>query len=225
MVWEPTKCCCCCNVRTGSIVIAILFLVGGSFSVIGSIKTLIVGDGEGIHELCKDEDDPTMCVDEYQKIVLGTTISSMVISIFHIIFASLLLHGILKKKTLFFVPLMIAYVIQISLVILISVIMLILLMYFQVAFGVILFVAAMLGMYIFLETYFLLVIRAHYFEIKRAKGHIHTALKDRDVEVPPHAGPAPVGFQSLPPPYPSNEVPPYPIKDAPLYPGLEKTAN
>lgn len=213
-MWEPTKCCCCCDVRTGSIVISVIILVGGSFSILGGIQTL-AGDKSDIVVFCQDEEDPPQCEETFWNIEKSASISSLVTACFHIIFSSFLLYGILKKKTAFFIPLMVVYVIQIGIMILASVVALILLMYAGIPFGGITLLAAIMGSLIFLETYCLLVIRAYYYQLKREKGHVHTALNDRHVESPPYPA-------SECPPYPVNEVPPYPSCGAPLYPSEEK---
>ncbi|MPC39443.1 hypothetical protein E2C01_032979 [Portunus trituberculatus] len=96
-------------------------------------------------------------------------------------------------------------------------------------FGIVFFIATFLGLLIFFVTYCLLVIRAYYYQLKREKGHVHTALNDHHLEAPPYpasecppySGNAPPYPASECPPYPGNEVPPYPTCDVPLYPNKE----
>lgn len=195
-------------------------MIGGCFSIIGGIQTLLKGNAD-IRLYCEEENvfgSFKECVALFTNIELGTTCTSMVIACFHIIFSILLLYGIFKQKTAFFVPLMTVYAVQIGLMILGAASAIALFLYLGLPFGVIVIFAAIMGGAIFLETYFLLVIRAHYYQIKREKGHIHMALKEQNVETPPPPYPGPHAA----PPYPTNEPMGYPSSDAPLYPSLEK---
>lgn len=70
-----------------------------------------------------------------------------------------------QQKTAFFIPLMTIYAVQIGIMILVSLLAIGALLYlgFPAKAGMILTV--ILGTAIFLETYFLLVIRAYYYEV------------------------------------------------------------
>ncbi|KAK8407076.1 hypothetical protein O3P69_002004 [Scylla paramamosain] len=211
-MWEPTKCCCCCGVRTGSIVIGVFILVGGCFGLLGGAQTLAGGKSD-IATFCQNMDeDVSECVNKFWKVEKASSISSIVVACFHIIFSSFLLYGILKKKTAFFIPLMVVYVIQISIMILASVALIIFMIYEGVPSPAIYFFTVIVGSVIFLETYCLLVIRAYYYQLKREKGHAHTALNECHIETSPY----PVNEC---PPYPGNEVP---YSDVRLYPGQKE---
>ncbi|XP_045131553.1 lysosomal-associated transmembrane protein 4B-like [Portunus trituberculatus] len=235
-MWEPTKCCCCCDVRIGSIVIGVFHLVGGCLGILGGIQ-ILTGDKSDLVITCQESEETSDCGDESWKIgtenFTGTEKTSAILSLveacFSIIFSCFLLYGILKKKTAFFIPLMVIYVIQIGIMILTSVVIIILLLFLGATFGIVFFIATFLGLLIFFVTYCLLVIRAYYYQLKREKGHVHTALNDHHLEAPPYpasecppySGNAPPYPASECPPYPGNEVPPYPTCDVPLYPNKE----
>lgn len=185
-LWEPIKCCCCFDRRNGSLIIGVLFLISGCLNLFGSLKSLIVPSTNEIREVCKQIEGFPDCVNVIYKISLGVTIISLVLAIMHITFSSLLIHGIVQKKTRFLVPMMIMYLIQILILLLLAAIVIGSLMYLQVWGAVVILILAC-GFGIFMETYFLLVIRAHYFDMKRLKGQVHMSLNAEEAHDDPYA--------------------------------------
>ncbi|KAK3877002.1 hypothetical protein Pcinc_018255 [Petrolisthes cinctipes] len=144
----------------------------------------------------------------YSFPVISGPICSLIIASLQITFSSLLIHGILKQKTRFMIPMMVMYLIQIILILILSLIIVGVFMYLNIWIVVIIFVALFSGI-IFLETYFLLIIRAHYFDMKRTKGQIHMSLNDQGGFSAPHIEHPPPYSDASPPAtyYPDSKPP------------------
>merc|ERR1712002_1106318 len=101
----------------------------------------------------------------------------MVLEFLQVIFSCCLIHGIRKNKTRLMVPYMIWMIVGISILIIMALALMGLFMYVG-AVQVVLILAVLFGAITFLETYFLLVIRALYYQLKRTKGQAHMTLKE-----------------------------------------------
>ncbi|XP_050727366.1 lysosomal-associated transmembrane protein 4B-like [Eriocheir sinensis] len=196
-LWEPSN-CCCFKLKTGSILIGVSYLVCGCLGAVVLVLHLINIE-ESTKVACSDDYVLEACEESHYGRELGMTITFLLIACFHVVFSSLLLYGILKQKTAVFIPLMTVYAVQISLLILLTVgLIFALLLYYRVHFMFILLFGGVSGMIIYVMSYFLLVIRAHFYEIKRVKGDLHVALHEQNVEVIPNPEP------QAPPVYPAT---------------------
>lgn len=180
MVWEP-KGCCCFDLRTGSLILGSLVLAFSVLGLILSINTVVNVDVDlEISKACADEkvnEAVEDCHSLLKSIVIGFIASRFIIDVVVTILSSLLIHGIRKNMTRLVIPFMGMQVFAISVLILLGVALLGICAVVGVWKGFFI-IAIALGSIIFLETYFLLVIRAFYYEMKRAKAHVHIALKD-----------------------------------------------
>ncbi|XP_037789490.1 uncharacterized protein LOC119584968 [Penaeus monodon] len=181
MLWEPSG-CCCCSLRTGSLVLATIVIVTGTLGMINEIGVFVVGDlPHNMREVCEQEKNDDMdveeCIDFSLPIVYGVLITKLVLDIIQVIISILLVHGILKNKTRFMIPYMIMVLIGIIIMLLVALLAIGLMAYSGLWAGVFIF-ALIFGVFIFLETYCLLVVRALYLQLKRQKGHQHMILTE-----------------------------------------------
>ncbi|XP_042875629.1 lysosomal-associated transmembrane protein 5-like [Penaeus japonicus] len=179
MLWEP-KGCCCFSLRTGSLVLATIVIVFGSLGIINGVGIFIVGDIHGtIREVCEEDKDMDLeeCINLTTPIALGILITKFVLDCVQVVFSIFLIHGILKNKTRYMVPYMIMVLVGIIIMMLVALVMIGFFIYIGVFVGVLIF-AFIFGLIIFLETYFLLVIRALYLQLKRQKGQHHMVLSE-----------------------------------------------
>ncbi|XP_042888077.1 uncharacterized protein LOC122263621 [Penaeus japonicus] len=177
MLWEPSG-CCCFTLRTGSLVMASLVIFFGISSIVYTTGYLATNDLEGsIHTVCEEEHDIQDCVNKVKQASYGIIGTRLVLDFIQVAFSILLIHGVVKNKTRFLVPYMIMMLIGISILLLSALTVMGALAYSGMWRGV--FIAAVIGgSIIFLETYFLLVIRALYLQLKRSKGQAHTILSE-----------------------------------------------
>ncbi|KAK8407072.1 hypothetical protein O3P69_002004 [Scylla paramamosain] len=223
-MWEPTKCCCCCDVRSGSIVIGVFILVSGFFVLLAGAQILAGGKSDGPISCWNWYEDVSECENKFWKVGKTSSITSIVVACCYIKISSFLLYGIHKKKTAFFIPMMVAHVIKITFMILGSVVLIILMIYEGVPSAAIFPITVGIGLAIFLKTYCLLVIRAYYYQLKREKGLIHTALIESHIDtalIESHTESPPYPVSECPP-YPDSEGLPYPCSDVRLYPGQKE---
>lgn len=91
-----TSCCCCVPLRTGALAIGILYLVGGVLVFISSAFSLST-----FHSVPRraHTDDPNLNMVYSSAVILVkvSTIATLCFSIFHILFNSMLIHGIRKQ--------------------------------------------------------------------------------------------------------------------------------
>lgn len=142
------------------------------------IHGLVVVDlKEVVYEVCKNHlQEMENCEGLIGKAVIGMITVYMVLAVLHAIFSSMLIHGIRRDKTCLMVPHMVMKLIGIIFAIIASAALLVIIMVdgtYVVLFAIILY-----GLIIFLETYFLLVLRAHYLDIKRSEGSLHKVLPE-----------------------------------------------
>ncbi|XP_045610262.1 lysosomal-associated transmembrane protein 4B-like [Procambarus clarkii] len=167
MLWEP-KHCCCFKVKTGSLILGVFLLIG-SLVYIG-IDATTLADGSIlniVHSYCDDLDGSGKC-DLFIKLAEGSVISGLVIGVCEVLVCSMLIYGILKHKTCLFIPFMVMLLLQIIMHMVLGLGLLAMAGIKQYwtqmfVFGVI------FTLYIFLETFLLLVVRAHYLEVRRSQ--------------------------------------------------------
>ncbi|XP_045610138.2 uncharacterized protein [Procambarus clarkii] len=172
-MWEPRS-CCCFKLRTGSLILGFLALIGAVINGLSSISVLTGGSLEQlVKQKCTDEslDVNTECEETLGNIMYPCMITSIVLCVIQALNSSLLIYGIYKNKTRLLIPFMITVLILIVCIILIA-LALIILFSIQQQWQAMLVIAIFFGVYIFLETYFLLVIRAYYLEVKRSKSGV-----------------------------------------------------
>ncbi|XP_068232712.1 uncharacterized protein [Palaemon carinicauda] len=180
MVWEPRG-CCCFDLRTGSLILGSLVLAFSVLGLILSVNTVVNVDVDlEISKVCADEavnEAVEDCHSLLKNIVIGFIASRFIIDIVVTILSSLLIHGIRKNMTRLLIPFMCMQVLAISVLVLLALGLLGISAVVGLWKGFFI-VLVIFGSVIFLETYFLLVIRAFYYEVRRAKAHVHIALKD-----------------------------------------------
>lgn len=175
MLWEPSG-CCCFTLRTGSLVLASIVIFFGTCSMLTGYLAIYDLD-KSFQEVCKNEEDIQDCITTVKRASYGIIGTRFVVDFIQVTFSILLIHGVLKNKTRFLVPYMIMMLVGISILILMALILMGILIYEGFWRGV--FIAAIIfGAIIFLETYFLLVVRALYLQLKRSKGQAHVILTE-----------------------------------------------
>lgn len=176
-MWEPSG-CCCFTLRTGSLILASLMIGFGLVSMMYYIDFFVKTDIDILVEnVCKEEQEIQNCQSIMRSAIIGFVSTRFIIDFIQVTFSILLVHGIRKNKTRFMIPYMIMLLIGISLLILLSLVLIVLLLvmqYWQFA----LIAIIIFGSITFLETYFLLVIRALFLQLKREKGQAHMCLKE-----------------------------------------------
>lgn len=129
------------------------------------------------HEICKEEEDIQDCITTIKNASYGIIGTRFMLDFIQVTFSILLIHGVLKNKTRFLVPYMIMVLVGICILMLTALAMMGILIYEGIWRGVFI-VAIIFGVIIFLETYFLLVVRALYLQLKRSKGQAHVILTE-----------------------------------------------
>ncbi|XP_064106406.1 uncharacterized protein LOC135215517 [Macrobrachium nipponense] len=185
MLWEPRG-CCGMSLRTGSLCLGSLVLVGALLSLAMTAEGILTYDFSfEVVRFCNKnvhwEQDRCQVITKYT----GLTIVSLhvIINIAEAVFSSMLIHGIRKNKTRLMVPLMVLCVSQIILLIMISMLPLAVLAYIH-SWEVFLVAAGLFGSIIFVETYFVLVLRAYWLEVKRNKAQVHLRLEEEEDDFP-----------------------------------------
>lgn len=182
-MWEPTSCCCFSR-RTGSLILGTMLLVFASIKLLGFLLSVISSDTDQIiEEVCAEEKDLENCNEIVKKAVIGTYVTFFIVNTVQVVFCSMLIYGILNKKTCMQVPFMIMYLIYIIMAMLLVLIVMGLLAFNRIWLGMFVFILIG-GLYIFLETYFLLVIRANYLEIRRGKAQARMRWEEESKEAP-----------------------------------------
>ncbi|XP_037789489.1 uncharacterized protein LOC119584966 [Penaeus monodon] len=177
MLWEPSG-CCCFTLRTGSLVMASLVIFFGTCSMLYVTGYLATQDlDSSFHEICKEEEDIQDCITTIKNASYGIIGTRFMLDFIQVTFSILLIHGVLKNKTRFLVPYMIMVLVGICILMLTALAMMGILIYEGIWRGVFI-VAIIFGVIIFLETYFLLVVRALYLQLKRSKGQAHVILTE-----------------------------------------------
>ncbi|XP_063609482.1 uncharacterized protein LOC134783521 [Penaeus indicus] len=177
MLWEPSG-CCCFSLRTGSLVMASIVIFFGTCSMLYIGGYLATQDlDSSFLEICKEEENIPDCITTLRNASYGIIGTRFVLDLIQVTFSILLIHGVLKNKTRFLVPYMIMILVGICILILTALAMMGVMMYEGLWRGVFI-IAIIFGAVIFLETYFLLVIRALYLQLKRSKGQAHVILTE-----------------------------------------------
>lgn len=169
MVWEPKSCCGCGSVKTGTLVLGWLALVFSTLHVLGSLRytALDYSDYKDICvEVIKEQDLHDLSPDTCARTVISSIVVSAVTSTISVIISILLLVGVNKSKPVLMLPFMICQVIGITFLGLAGLILFGVLLYIG-AIGAAFFIAILIGLIMFLEVYFFLVIRICYKEVKQ----------------------------------------------------------
>merc|ERR1712198_349106 len=195
MLWRPLG-CCCFSLRTGSLTLGTLSVIGAVFGIL-SIVNLYWNHEQNVEEMVKQicteqlstpeyaEDDIDHCITLSLRIVVGVVVTIFVINIIRLTISGLLIHGIRTNKTSLMVPYMVFQMIYIILAIKFAVILCIAFLVAGQIWSLIL-VGLLFGAYLFLETYFLLVKRALYLQMKADGGYHHVELKEEGRCSPVH---------------------------------------
>lgn len=184
-MWEPEGCCCFTR-KTGCLILGSLN-VGFSlllFIILGILTSVLttVDIHESIDEICNRNGREIMenCQDMVYKGIVVGLVCCYIGTVIELVFSSMLIHGVRKELPCLMVPKMVMMLIGLILSILSGVvgtvqlaIMNVELMFIHVAIH---------GSLIFLGTYYLLVMRTHYLELKRGTASIHTALIEEPVD-------------------------------------------
>ncbi|XP_047494909.1 uncharacterized protein LOC125043015 [Penaeus chinensis] len=177
MLWEPSG-CCCFTLRTGSLVMASIVIFFGTCSMLyvgGYLATQDIGNS--FQEICQDEEDIPDCITTFKNASYGVIATRFVLDFIQVTFSILLIHGVLKNKTRFLVPYMIMILVGICILMLTALAVMGIFIY-ESMYRAVFVVAVLFGVVIFLETYFLLVVRALYLQLKRSKGQAHVILEE-----------------------------------------------
>lgn len=174
------------SLRSGSLVLGSLVLAGALLSLTMTFEGLLTYDFSlEVVKFCNKnpnwEQDKCHIVIKY----IGLSIVSMhlLINIAEAAFSSMLIHGIRKNKTRLMVPLMMLCTTLIILLIVVSLLPLAVLAYVH-SWEVFLLAAGLFGSVVFIETYFVLVIRAYWLEVKRNKSQVHLRLEEEEEDLP-----------------------------------------
>lgn len=184
-LWEPTGCCFCFSLRTGSLILCSFILIGCALNLYISWNSLNNNDKlvEVIDEYCSREvPDDSDCKMRMKKLVTGLLTTQMIMSVIKMICSSLMILGITKNMTNLMIPMMILLLIQLVFALVTGLSFIIMLATFvsgAAAFGALLFIVVVL----YFETYFLLVLRAYYMQVKRAAGLMHDVLQEAEATV------------------------------------------
>nr|XP_045610259.1 uncharacterized protein LOC123765627 [Procambarus clarkii] len=167
-MWEPKE-CCCLKIKTGSLLLGGFLLITSVIFIV--MDATMLADGSVLQIVpnhCADSEDPADCYDFYFKWARGTVAFGLAIGVIQALVSSLLLYGILMEKTRLFIPFMLVLLTQIFIHIIFALDLLYMagtLQYWteMITYGVI------FTLVIFLEVFFLLVVRAHYLQVRRSK--------------------------------------------------------
>lgn len=173
MLWQP-KGCCCFTRRTGSLILASLSVISGIFGILNLVNIYANHDQNVDLEVVKfcrmnlEAEDMGACRDSVKHIVMLGGATLMLLYVIQVIISSLLIHGVSKNDPCLMVPYMILRLIYIILTITGGAALCIALIVVGDLTSMSIVAAVAFG-YIFLETYFLLVIRAHYLQVREYK--------------------------------------------------------
>ncbi|XP_069163546.1 lysosomal-associated transmembrane protein 4A-like [Procambarus clarkii] len=175
MLWEPTGCCCFSR-RTGSLILGTLVLIGSLLTIVVFSYGLLTVDTEAaIRKECYKSQEKEDCEKLAGYAVATMVAVHMVVATLNVIFSSMLIHGILKEKPCLMIPHMTMRLLSIIFSIIVSAILIGILIYINEWRAVAVF-TIICSLWIFILTYFLLVIRAHYLDMKRSVSDIHQLL-------------------------------------------------
>ncbi|XP_063611383.1 uncharacterized protein LOC134785059 [Penaeus indicus] len=174
MLWQP-KGCCCFTRRTGSLILASLSVICGIFGILNLVNIYANHDqnvDSEVLKFCRENlqaEDMGACRDSAKHIVMLGGATLMLIYVIQVIISSLLIHGVSKNDPCLMVPYMILRLIYVILAIIGGAAVCIALIVVG-DFSAMSIVAAIAFGYIYLETYFLLVVRAHYLPCTLSQG-------------------------------------------------------
>ncbi|XP_069189952.1 uncharacterized protein [Procambarus clarkii] len=172
-MWKPLS-CCCFKLRTGSLIIGFLSMIRAVLKIVCWIIFAILMTNY-ILQSCSQQtysEDSDMCAEQILNIIYGIVAFGVVTSVIQLVLSIIFICGIFKNKSCLLIPYMIMCLISIIILILIALAIIILVSLYLP--GWFLFIIIILfAPWIFWKTFLLLVIRAHYLEMKRENpGHI-----------------------------------------------------
>ncbi|XP_045131509.1 uncharacterized protein LOC123516299 isoform X2 [Portunus trituberculatus] len=176
-MWEPVALCCFTR-RTGCIVLGALELIGAilgfivftfAFTLVEHTMTNIVCKNETLSKLGTDCDGLT-------NAVYGVMVFYMICASIQGLCAAMMVYGVLKDKPTLIIPFMIKNTIVIALNIIFCSAVVAFLCVFN--FFLVIPYVYCYGAMIFMWTYFLLTVRAYYYELKHGKSVDHHRLTE-----------------------------------------------
>ncbi|XP_037797214.1 uncharacterized protein LOC119592462 [Penaeus monodon] len=192
MLWQP-KGCCCFTRRTGSLILASLSVICGIFGILNLVNIYANHDqnvDSEVLKFCRENlqaEDMGACRDSAKHIVMLGGATLMLLYVIQVIISSLLIHGVSKNDPCLMVPYMILRLIYVILAITGGAALCIALIVVGDISSMAIVAAIAFG-YIFLETYFLLVVRAHYLQMRKESGYDHVELEEECPATPKRVG-------------------------------------
>ncbi|XP_042878660.1 uncharacterized protein LOC122257439 [Penaeus japonicus] len=182
MIWQPEGCCCFTR-RTGSLILASLSVICGIFGMLNLVNIYANHDqnvDSEVKKFCLENlqaEDLVACRNSAKHIVMLGGATLMLLYIIQVIISSLLIHGVSKNDPCLMIPYMVLRLLYVIFAIMIGAGTCIALIVFG-ELKAMAVIAVVASLYIFLETYFLLVIRAHYLQMRKDSGYDHVELEE-----------------------------------------------
>ncbi|XP_066949945.1 uncharacterized protein [Macrobrachium rosenbergii] len=167
-VWEPKTCCCGISVRVGTLVIGWLGLISSIFSLLSWLRFVQISYDD-FAEVCKEaanEIQQHIDVDVCATAAVSIIAVSGVCSGLFVIISALLLVGVNKNKPTLILPFIVTHGIEIVLSCLFILLGFALFLHEGIVFAAFIFLLVS-GMFLALEVYLFLVVRACYKEVKQ----------------------------------------------------------
>ncbi|XP_045593850.2 uncharacterized protein [Procambarus clarkii] len=181
--WKPTK-CCCCSLRTGSLVVGALALIGAVLDLInGCVGTFafVINQLAKLKLIsCLEDEDSTLCADQSKKYVLAFSFALIICEAIQAIVCCMLIHGIRKEKPKFMVPYITWSSVRVGIFITLSVVSIVI--YISMP-AVLLALLATMIILALIEVVYLLFVCAHYIEMKQAQCATHVLLEEEIAEL------------------------------------------
>ena len=170
MIWKPGNCCGCFSLRVGSLILSSLSIGIAGIILLISIFGFI-GVDQSIIEACHEMNgknyfhDVNDCITYNTPISHGLLITSIVHSALHATFSVVFIVGVVKNQTRLLIPYIVWILLDILLIMCVTIAAIVLYALSGAPVMAIL-VAVVMAAVIFLLTYFLLVLRAYYHQMK-----------------------------------------------------------
>lgn len=189
-MWEPLGCCFCFTRKTGCLILGTLVLIWSIVNFLHCVHVMAAVDlGESVKEICAQKEYEFQgCDTVLLKAAIAGLVITVVISVVVLFFSSMFIHGIRKEIPCLMVPFIVIELIHTILLVICGVVVIGVLIYVE-AWGLFFFMGILLGIAAFLKTYFVLVMRAHYIEVKQSLGQCHRKLEEAVIEPQMHFKP------------------------------------
>lgn len=164
MVWEPKQCCCGASVKTGTLILGWLGLIGSILHILSLLRAVALSRSD-IEEICTKaapDFDAHIC----GKYVVGVLVSAGLTALVATAICGMLLWGVNKSKPILMLPYLICQVFGIIILGLLGVASFIIFISYG-AVGTAFIFLVIVGLCMFLEVYFFLIVRVCYKEVKQ----------------------------------------------------------